>query len=176
MGGQQQPALPPVPSSPLTRAVHFQSLVLDKGACEKPKFLENIPHASGELEVKLWTVRYPKSHNHSAQATGTLQFPSEAQKQATQTSLLPQEQPQPIQPDSSPEPQTPGSSPRKFTQPQRHKCTSNPEPAAQAGVLRGHPAETLPSWGLISTENTAIWAKIGEREREREMEMRAGDL
>lgn len=32
-----------------------------------------------------------------------------------------------------------GSSLQKFTQPQRHECASNPEPAAQARILRGHP-------------------------------------
>lgn len=48
----------------------------------------------------------------------------------------------------------------KFTQPQRHKCTSSPGASCPCPVLRGHPVETLPSWGLVSTENTTVGPRL----------------
>lgn len=42
---------------------------------DKPKFLENTLYASGEWEVKLWPIVYPKSHIHSTRAAGIFQAP-----------------------------------------------------------------------------------------------------
>ena len=111
-----------------------------QGAYDQPKFLVNTPIASGKLKVKLLPLT-PNPTSSLPRQLGYSRFPSEPQQQATQ--VPPREQSSPwnsLSPSHLILPQGRrhwGSSLQEFTQPQRHKCASNPEPAAQVRTLLG---------------------------------------
>lgn len=86
-------------------------------------------------------------------------FPGERLQQATQTLPSPGTA-QPIPPDSSPGAETPGLlsleiHPAPQTQMHIQSMSQQPMPCTQ-----GMPCATLPSWGLISTEDTALGPRL----------------
>lgn len=102
-----------------------QLSVQNPRSCDKRKFLENSLYASGEWEVKPWPI-IPAPQGDAATGNTDTASPGTAQPG----------------PAHLPLPRGPrhlGFSLWKFTQPQRHKCTSNPGASARALYSGGTP-------------------------------------